>query len=137
MYAKNCTIADLENAAGLRWKLNRCEYTSTKQNRIIFTLRHFDSSNSKEFEGMKRTPHWNGSPGRRTNSLCIHAHYRFFERLFDIAPDAIIESSWHGKIVHTRSTLHENYEYMRYRTVRMIDGLLADDCCNCPEEVKP
>lgn len=135
MYAKNCTKTDLENAAGLRWRISKIEDRGSKG--LMFTLRHFNASNAKEFQGMNRTPNIDGSPGRRTSSLCIHAHYEFFVRLFDINPNAEIHSNWYGKIIHTRTTLHDNYEKMRYKTIRMYDNLLLDDCCNCPEEVKP
>jgi hypothetical protein len=133
MYAKNCTQADLENAAGLRWRIN-IEDRGSKG--LMFTLRHYNSSNEKYIRGMKRTPNLDGSPGRRTNSLCLHEHYRYFRRLFLIAPDAIVESSYFGKIRHTADTLDENYENMRYIMLRQWDGLMLDDCCNCSDEVK-
>lgn len=134
MYAKNCTKSDLENAAGLCWKIQIDDRGSKG---LMFTLRHFQSSNEKYTQGMVMYPELDGSPGRRTNSLCLHAHYRFFERLFEIAPDAEVHASRMGKIVHTKETLHDNYENMRTEVVRLYDGLLRDDCCNCPEEVKP
>jgi hypothetical protein len=134
MYAKHCTKADLENAAGLDWKI-QVEDRGSKG--LMFTLRHFDSSNSKYDHGMKVTPGWDGSPGRKTSSLCLHEHYRYFERLFTIAPDAVVTSSRLGKVTHTRTTLHENYRDMQGWVMRRIDGLLLDDCCNCPQEWKP
>lgn len=136
MYAKNCTKTDLENAAGLKWKIQIDDRGSKG---LMFTLRHFHASNSKYDHGMVRYPQLDGSPGRRTNALCLHEHYRFFERLFKIAPDAIVTSGRLCKkpVVHTKETLHDNYEELRYMTVRQIDGLMLDDCCNCSEEWKP
>ena len=136
MYAKNCTREDLQNAAGLHWKIEIDERGSKG---LMFTLRHFHTSNSKYDHGMKMTPHWDGTPGRRTNALCLHEHYRFFERLFAIAPPAVVTSHRLRKkpVVHTKETLHDNYEELRYMTVRPIDGLMLDDCCNCSEEWKP
>lgn len=135
MYAKNCTAEDLQNAAGLRWKISKVQDKGSKG--LMFTLRHFNSSNSKYFRGMAMTPDIFTGKARRTNSLCLHEHYRYFERLFAIAPDAEIHSSWYGKIVHTKDTLHDNYEKMRYKIVRRWDMLELDDCCNCSEEDKP
>lgn len=137
MYAKNCTREDLQNAAGLKWKISDIEDRGSKG--LMFTLRHFNTSTSKYDHGMKMTPKLDGSPGRRTNSLCLHEHYRFFERLFEIAPDAVVYTGRLRKkpVVHTKETLDDNYEELRYMTVRLWDGLLLDDCCNCSEEWKP
>lgn len=133
MYAKNCTREDLENAAGLRWRI-KIEDRGSKG--LMFTLTHYDSSNSKYFRGMRQIPDLDGKR-RRSNYLCLHEHYRYFERLFAIAPSAVVSASRMGRVTHTKETLHDNYENMRYQVVRQWDNLVADDCCNCGEEDKP
>ena len=135
MIAKNCTFADLCNAAGLLWRI---EITVIPKPRLKtehyrFTLRHFAASNNKYIRGMQL-----GHNGRKTNALCIHAHYRFFERLFKIAPDAVVTSTRLGKMTHTKDTLHENYERLRNQyTNPYYAHTLRDDTCNCSWEDKP
>lgn len=138
MYATNCTVTDLERAAGLRWKLVNVEVTDKH---IRFSLRHYDASNAKYFQGMAGYPELGTTDDirRKSNNLCLHAHYEYFARLFTIAPDAVIKANdrSHGRVTHTAKTLYDNYTKMRNQVMRTYDNLLRDDCCNCPTEVKP
>lgn len=128
MYARNCTREQLITAAnnvnvlidpeihGKNWRF-----------RIAMPKGHDEYRKlSRQIDGHTR----------RTSSVCLHGHYVFFKELFEIAPDAIVESSWYGKIKHTKETLDDNYQNMRWITIRQWDGLIADDECNCTEEMK-
>lgn len=128
MYAKNATREQLITAANNCDVLINIERRSARE---MFTIRM--APGQENYRKMSRQI--NGK-SRRTNSVCLHGHYWFFKELFAIAPDAIVESSWMGKIKHTKETLDDNYENMRHIMVRQWDGLMADDECLCTEEMK-
>lgn len=86
MYAKNCTIEELEQALNNVNKLydNNVifnHFPEYRGKRIIFTLRVINSNK----KGAKRT-----ISGRRHTSACWHVHGDFFDLLFEINNQAEI-----------------------------------------------
>ena len=92
MYAKNATLENLREAldeTNKRFQGNlRFKRLDTSSRGVIFTLTVKDSRGP----GSRVSVGW-GNAGRRISAACWHAHGWFFEELFKIAPEAIIDAA--------------------------------------------
>ncbi len=120
MYAKGTTLETLQAVANeLDMELNETD-SDNGRNRIKFTIRL--KPGNLRFAKMSPNPDGDISFSTMTveqwkwrragRSVCFHGHYAFFHRLFELSPNASVESSWYGKIVHTKETLRENAQKM-------------------------
>ena len=122
MYAKNCTIEDLWEALN-RNNVNyndqviwNCEPTHTKHG-IKFTLK---------VKHNKAVGHGISHSGRQMSTACWHVHGHFFDRLFDVNPDAVVYSR--GK----RITKNEgNWE--DFNVGNQMYPKFASEMCECGE----
>jgi len=111
MIAKNCTIGNLEQALAV---INADKYEGNvaferldqSGNRIIFLLRVKDSKGPGHRLGFLHP--WSNHKQRRLAKACWHVHGHFFDALFEIAPDAIVVSRWHGEKIMTKD--HGNWQ---------------------------
>jgi len=93
MYAKNCTMQDLEKALLVineKYERNVCfRRMEMRGKRVLFTLKVKDSRKKGHRRGYYL---YNGQDRRYIPCACWHVHGDFFDALFQINPDAVILS---------------------------------------------
>ena len=102
MYAKNVTTALIFEAAKAVG-LNAVATHEVERERVRFTLK----CPHNKHRYASRTPQFHGE-WRRTSNVCFHGHYAFFEKLFNVAPEAIVTSTWYGDVTYTAGTFAHN-----------------------------
>lgn len=109
MYAKGCNVYDLAEAAARAGV--KVDYEDLN-NRIRFTLK---LAEDKKFQKLRpsatmssvkymQVDEWKM---RKTGNVCFHGHYRFLYELFNINPNAVVDSSLYGKVRYTADDFEE------------------------------
>jgi hypothetical protein len=120
MYAKKCTTSDLEVALRLvNVKYNdqviwNQEPTHTKQG-IKFTLK---------VKTNKSVGHGISFSGRQMPTACWHVHGDFFEKLFQVCPNAVVFS------LGRRITQHEG-NWQDFNVGSQMRPMFASKRCEC------
>ena len=144
MYAKNCTVEDLQAVAdSLNFKLDATDESDRK--RVRFTIKPQNGA----VEYRKLNPHptrydtiaadggVSGWKFRKAHAICFHGHYAFFHALFERCPDASVSSSWFGPVAYTRETLRENAQELGMRPLGPEGNIYHDfqirETCDCTQ----
>lgn len=142
MYARNTDLDTLATVAN-ELDMDLLE-TRNEGNRIKFTIRlkpgvsKFQKMNLRPSDiewiaGEPIIPQWKMKKAGR--AVCFHGHYAFFHRLFELSPDASVESSWYGKIIHTKETLMENAQKLGMTPLgppgNIYHGFQVRETCYC------
>ena len=122
--------------------------TQYDRKRVRFTLKLKEgdkyrklSPNAISIEWFNNHAESTGWKWRRTSSVCFHGHYAFFEKLFELAPAAIVTSNLLGKVRYEgcdnawRTVADELGRKRLGKEGNIYHSLQIRDCCNC-EEVK-
>ena len=124
MYAKKCTIEDLwealnrTNAMYHDQVIWNCEPTHTPHG-IKFTLKV--KHNKAEGHGISHS-------GRQMSTACWHVHGNFFDRLFDVNPNAVVYSR--GKKIVAG---HCGGNWEDYNVGSQMNPKFASEQCECGE----
>ena len=120
MYAKNCTIGNLWDALRRVNDLydNQVEFRGEPEHTnhgIKFTLKTKHN---------KARGHGISFSGRHMPSACWHVHGNFFDRLFEVNPDAKVYSM--GKLI----TKHQG-NWQDYNVGSQMNPKFASESCEC------
>lgn len=130
MYARNVTSWQLKAIADELHFEAQCEQDG---NRVRFTLRnHRDRLYDFTYWVVSRNL-W-GKDRTFRKKVCYHGHWEFFERLFEEYPDAVVHTSYYGKVCYTASDWKQTARDLGSEVLRPIDGLMLRDKCECESE---
>lgn len=122
MYAKGVTADQLKEIGRLcNFEVN----TEDEGSRVKFTLRN----NSEHYHVISRSL-W-GSDRKYRTKVCYHGHWEFFELLFEEYPDAVVTSSYYGRVVYKADSWKPVALEMGSNVLRPYDGLTLRDKCDC------
>jgi hypothetical protein len=137
MYARNVTEAQLTQAAAITG-LNIEVRQDSNRNRLTFNLK-LNPNLPERFRSLKPNPL--NDKWRRGSTPCYHGVWWFLNYLFEIEPNASVESNWYGRVVYTKDDWLDLAEEIGNMRLGLPGNIyypyMVRDKCNCEREKLP